>query len=98
VEAAVPHLIALCVCGYVALHMWLAGGAPRLSGIDYRQVSDPIALNRWAARWLSVLPVVAGVNAFLAATGSLPDVVLWSLFLCAVVVVVTIIARGARRF
>ena len=92
-DAAVPHLFALAIGLLVALPLWFAGSARRLT-LDYRRMADPAALNRWAAWRLTLLPLVAAVHAGLALLGWHAGV----LYLATVMAIAAWLVIGSRRF
>lgn len=95
-----PHLFAAALCAYAVVDLLLARGRPRLAGVDYSRVAEPLVLNARAARRLAVLPVIALVNAGLAGFGVIHGRWLWAAFVfavLAVIVAITIEVRRARR-
>jgi hypothetical protein len=97
-DAAIAHLIAAAVGGYVCVDLLFAGSSARLANVDYAAVADPAALNRWAAIRLLMVPAAAGVNAVLAGIQWLPDAWLWTGFAAAVCGTAAWVGLGARRF
>lgn len=97
-DAAVPHLFALAGGLLPVLSLWFAGSARRLANVDYDRVTDPAALNRWAARRFLLLPAISLLNAALSLTGRVSDTLLWVAWTVTILVVTTWLAIGARRW